>query len=424
MAAQPPRRSAASASASASASTSTSAAASLAGSSALAALAATRADPYARTGHGREGFLAAAHARSGSSGSAVSSPAASDGLPSPSASLRAPPGAASLMGASRYGLASARGRERSSRPHARDAPGAIGEMADEDDDEADDDGDLWRHDRRAAGLLAPDDGDATPAASRIGGFRAVDEEDPFVGHASVDDARAVPPPHAARTTPSAPGRAAYAQGWLAHAASSTTGSSSGDDEARPPSAARTPRSAAQRQAAALAAAPADGDIFRRPSDSDDDQPPRQASRPRAYASSVSSPTSSRSASPVGARRAENETLLSSAEGSTLPLPPGAFTGRTTRQGIDDVYAYPHPPAHSGWTPWAPGNAVAWREWKDKGALAAWALVLLATVLIGGVAALGAQVRGDVCDAMRELTSVCSRLAGQPRRRCGRRRTGR
>lgn len=96
-----------------------------------------------------------------------------------------------------------------------------------------------------------------------------------------------------------------------------------------------------------------------------------------------------------------EPLLSSAGSEVLGggqhQPPGAFRGTTSRLAASDLYAYPHPPAKTGWTPWAPGNRVPLRQYKDKAALAVWLAAATGTLLVAGWMSLGANVGLTRCD---------------------------
>jgi hypothetical protein len=85
-----------------------------------------------------------------------------------------------------------------------------------------------------------------------------------------------------------------------------------------------------------------------------------------------------------------EPLLSSAGSDHLSKPPGAFRGQTSRIASTDIYAYPHPPAKAGWTPWAPGNRVSWSEYKDKVALVLWAGLCFGTLATAIWMVLGAK----------------------------------
>jgi len=86
-----------------------------------------------------------------------------------------------------------------------------------------------------------------------------------------------------------------------------------------------------------------------------------------------------------------EPLLSSAGSEHLSKPPGAFRGQTSRITSTDIYAYPHPPAKAGWTPWAPGNRVAWGEYKDKVALLLWCGLVSGTLITAAWMVVGAKV---------------------------------
>lgn len=85
-----------------------------------------------------------------------------------------------------------------------------------------------------------------------------------------------------------------------------------------------------------------------------------------------------------------EPLLSAAGSEVREQPPGAFNGATSRIVSADIYAYPHPPAKTGWTPWAPGNRVPLSQYKDKMALLSWLGVCAATLFIAGWMAIGAK----------------------------------
>lgn len=85
-----------------------------------------------------------------------------------------------------------------------------------------------------------------------------------------------------------------------------------------------------------------------------------------------------------------EPLLSAAGSEVREQPPGAFNGATSRMASADIYAYPHPPAKTGWTPWAPGNRVPLSQYKDKMALLSWLGVCAATLFIAGWMAIGAK----------------------------------
>lgn len=74
-----------------------------------------------------------------------------------------------------------------------------------------------------------------------------------------------------------------------------------------------------------------------------------------------------------------EPLLSSAGSERLAQPPGAFRGQTSRITSTDIYAYPHPDAKAGWTPWATGNRVSLSDYKDKIALLLWLALVLGTL---------------------------------------------
>lgn len=86
-----------------------------------------------------------------------------------------------------------------------------------------------------------------------------------------------------------------------------------------------------------------------------------------------------------------EPLLSSAGSERLAKPPGGFRGQTSRIASTDIYAYPHPPAKAGWTPWAPGNRVSWSEYKDKIALLLWFGLVGATLITAVWMVVGAKV---------------------------------
>lgn len=85
-----------------------------------------------------------------------------------------------------------------------------------------------------------------------------------------------------------------------------------------------------------------------------------------------------------------EPLLSAAGSEVREQPPGAFNGATSRMASADIYAYPHPPAKTGWTPWAPGNRVPLSQYKDKMALLSWLGVCAITLFIAGWMAIGAK----------------------------------
>lgn len=95
-----------------------------------------------------------------------------------------------------------------------------------------------------------------------------------------------------------------------------------------------------------------------------------------------------------------EPLLSSAGSEHLSKPPGAFKGQTSRITSTDIYTYPHPPAKAGWTPWAPGNRVAWGEYKDKVALLLWCGLVGGTLISATWMVLGAKVNWPIEKALR------------------------
>lgn len=92
-----------------------------------------------------------------------------------------------------------------------------------------------------------------------------------------------------------------------------------------------------------------------------------------------------------------EPLLSSAGSERLVKPPGAFRGQTSRITSTEIYAYPHPPAKAGWTPWAPGNRVSWNEYKDKVALLLWFGLVGGTLVTAIYMVLGAKVSHSICE---------------------------
>lgn len=448
----------------------------------------TAGDPYqlarAGGGHGAEAFMAPT-----SSQSSLDASIGSDGLPddrradtraaNSSQVGRGQSGAAmNLMGASRYGLASAHmqaasrtGKLNTAMATLRTTRGDLlsdhmpemdAEQQQQQDEEEVADAAAWRRDHRllrdlnaSRGLLDQEDGggEDTPSASlgasSIAGFKQLDgadHVDPFLGEEAVQSAEAENSQQprgedSRQRRPAAPSRQAQnrARGWLAHAESSIAaplhhtingirdpkGSRrvplharasgrglAGDDIYRDPEEASSSTSADEGvRRSTSATRSASGPFIDRNSDlseedaddSSDDgltsstvSSPRIRTRQAMRAGPIGKPTNGANAS--DAASSLRQPLLSSDIASTnasgslsVPLP-GAFRGSTSRQVAADIYAYPHPPAKSGWTPWATGNVLQWREWKDKGAVVAWSLVMLFTVVVSGGSALAASVR--------------------------------
>ncbi|PWN39761.1 hypothetical protein IE81DRAFT_368825 [Ceraceosorus guamensis] len=444
-------------------------------------------DPYqlarAGGGHGAEAFMASA-----SSQSSLDASTNSDGLPDEqhkhaygplraagnvSQVLRGESGASlNLMGASRYGLASAhiQGGARSGKRHvptgasrgdflsAHDIAEVDVDQRQDEEEEVEADAAEWRrhhrllphlNDRQArVGGYGEEDGDspsASVSASRIAGFQGFDEADegdPFLREDAVQNAEAKGGKKTISSTSTkkrrdVPTNQAHhrARGWLAHAESSIAAPLRHAVSSVPdPKGSRRVPASARASGRGLAGDDIYRDLDEASSSTSADEAPRSSAFERrasgpfgsshressADDSSSDALTSSTVSSPQirsgEARKSELERqgphghgvehssirepllfseMASSSPSGSLPLPlPGAFRGSTTRQVAADIYAYPHPPAKSGWTPWATGNTAQWREWKDKGALLAWVLVMLFTVVIAGGAAIGAPSEGS------------------------------
>lgn len=330
-----------------------------------------------------------------------------------------------LTGASRF--ASHKGRQSHSRHgHQENGPEDI-----YDEDEEDEDHDSLRDNRRVVGLGVAGGvsgsgsnsllgaSEQTPPASFVKEPRDYpDIEDPFIRHEDLalssesPETSRMSPVHAAprralptdkskgKSTAPPPKTIARSKGWLAHAAESTSSMSSAshtighntrrvqdslysdedyDDDSEQEGrrdSARSTRSASRGRRDAYSLYDDDDD------DDDEDDDDKSVS--------TRSDTSRDLSRKQRRQHSLREPLISSGTSEGKPSPPGAFTGATSRMIAADIYNYPHPPAKSGWTPFAPGNSVHWREYKDKAALGLWLTFVLATLVLAGWAALGAK----------------------------------
>lgn len=340
-----------------------------------------------------------------------------------------------LTGASRKAIQAGRGRQGEAIYDEREE-----EEENDDDDEDNEYADSLRDNRRLVGLgVAPGHlegsgtdsllgaSEQTPSASLVKGTRAYpDIEDPFIRHEdlvvsssdSPEASRTSPTLLASRRTkstekPKGKERAtppqktmARSKGWLAHAADSISSLSSAsngygrndrrvqdslysdeeyeDDEENGDSEVEARRGGNTR---ARSASRGRRDAYSLYDDDDDDDQDDDDDESRSSRSEDSRDLSRKQ------RRTQSmrEPLMSSSTSSErTPRPPGAFTGTTSRMIAADIYNYPHPPARSGWTPFAPGNSVHWREYKDKAALGLWLSFVLATLVLAGWVALGAK----------------------------------
>lgn len=239
----------------------------------------------------------------------------------------------------------------------------------------------------------------TPNASSI--YR--DEHDPFLAEDDIQRAtrsRSVSP--TAHRTSSAQART---RGWMIHRTGSCTETEDSvhsrtpsrrhvlpDDIYRDPDEEERVSDPTRRPISDIGDADSSRSFVTDTSEEDEDvEDPRRRRRSDRRPSRISAIT--KAAGSIGSSL--REPLLTSGFEEAAHLP-GSYRGTTSRMTAADVYAYPHPPAQSGWTPWGPGNRVPIRQFKDKPALAMWIALVTFVLVFAGWMAIAAEVSRATC----------------------------
>ncbi|UZJ57396.1 hypothetical protein CBS101457_006716 [Exobasidium rhododendri] len=289
----------------------------------------------------------------------------------------------------------------------------LNDIDDEDEGEDDDRGNIY-HDQRNRSAL--------PTGSSIFKEAHKDEHDPFLAEDDLHARSTTSPPQNTHRNFRGPSSEAKARGWMAVADSSSaasTASHSGRKEKRqevPSDIYRDPdededgkeetrynQRQSRRHAAGKKAMTGGGKKDRysiydegdssastsvTPSDDSDTGDDDRRKRWRMNRRNDRKAQVSKAAGSIGSSL--REPLLSSASAETLTKPPGAYRGNVSRISSADIYAYPHPPSKTSWTPWAPGNRVSLSEYKDKAALLLWFGVVAGTLSIAVWMVIGAK----------------------------------
>lgn len=310
-----------------------------------------------------------------------------------------------------------RPRDSRSRPNTQHSIDDIDDVDDEDDEDAR--AHVYRDERSRVALPTG----SSLRESRRGGSR--DEQDPFLaeddlqgGQARSTMSASVSPQHHFR----GPSSEAKARGWMAHVAESSSAASTAShtgergrrqelpsdiyrdpDEEEEEEDRLAPRANKGKRATSSGGATArdrysiyddvdsSASTSVTTSDASEAEDDRRRKRLRAGRRVNRKAQISKAAGSIGSSL--REPLLSSAGSEHLGKPPGAFQGQTSRIASADIYAYPHPPAKAGWTPWAPGNRVPLGEYKDKAALLLWFALVTGTLAVAVWMVVGAKVSG-------------------------------